>query len=367
MADSSEFKRRLVTNLPRDRSGPRSADRFVFQQNWALCKLMSLHEAGEDYLISFDHHEDVQVMDSEETPSQIEGYQIKTKGDGNWTVRAVTKQEEGTADPPSFLPSILGKLYSLKLLFPSETNTLQFVSNAPIRAKLQIDGKTQTKDVVLFEEFADNVKADIHASLQKELALTEPPVLEGLLQFAVTDIPLKEHNTYVTGKLANFLDHRYPGRPFRIVAIYRALLSEVAVRNNNQEPIATYDDLVHLKSISRTRFEEILVAAGVSLFELKWDTIEGRLNSENAPLPLVQGLKREWENVTLDRISRADVLHLRLWEIVSQACVSNQHLPTLLAAVEAAYLEVISNIDPSWPFSEMYLKTAVILGIYEPQ
>jgi Cap4-like dsDNA endonuclease family protein len=56
LADALDFKQRLVDKPPRDRSGPRTSDRFVFQQDWALCRLMSLHGTTQDYVITFDHH-----------------------------------------------------------------------------------------------------------------------------------------------------------------------------------------------------------------------------------------------------------------------------------------------------------------------
>jgi hypothetical protein len=328
---------------------------------------MSLHQVFNDYVVTFDHHEDVQVLDSENAPTKIEGYQVKTKASGNWTIKAITKREPGEGDNHPLLPSILGKLYTLKLQFPGEAKTLQFVSNMPLSVKLKIDDKVQTKDHLLFEELASGVQIVLAEHLKTELSLADAPPLIGLLQFTVTDIPLKSHDVYVRGKLADFLEKIYPARAFRIVPIYRALLSEVAVRNNNQEAIDTYDELVRLKSISRSQFAGLLVAAGVTRMELTWDTIENRLNSEQAPLTMVQGVRREWEGVELDRISGPDVVHLRLWGIIARCCAGHRATAALTDAVEAVYLQVALEIDPSWPFSEMYLKAAIILSLYEPQ
>jgi hypothetical protein len=66
----------------------------MYQQTWALCHLLLLHEANADYVITFYHHEDVSVLDSETDPKQICGFQIKTNS-GNWTVKALLKREKG--------------------------------------------------------------------------------------------------------------------------------------------------------------------------------------------------------------------------------------------------------------------------------
>lgn len=328
---------------------------------------MSLHQVSSDYVVTFDHHEDVQVLDSENAPTKIDGYQVKTKASGNWTPKAIIKQEPGEGDNHALLPSILGKLYKLKQQFPGEAQTLQFVSNMPLKVKLKADDKAQTKDHLLFEELESGAQTLLAEHLKMELSLAEAPSLIGLLQFTVTDVPLKGHDVYVRGKLADFLEKIYPARPFRIVPIYRALLSEVAVRNNNHEAIDSYEDLVRLKSISRSQFDGLLTTAGVTRMELKWDTIEDRLNSEHAPLQMVRGVRREWEDVELDRISGPDVVHLRLWEIIARCCSAHRATPNLRDAIEAIYPQVALEIDPSWPFSEMYLKAAIILDLYEPQ
>ncbi len=87
------------------------------------------------------------------------GPQIKTKAEGKWTIKAITKQASGSGEPPSLLPSILAKLYTLKIQFPSEAKMLQFVSNAPLKAKLKSDGKVQSKDHLSFEEPRNWTKA----------------------------------------------------------------------------------------------------------------------------------------------------------------------------------------------------------------
>jgi hypothetical protein len=91
-----DLKTRLIQIAPRDRSGATASDRFIYQQTWALCHLLLLHEANSDYVITFDHHEDVSVLDSETDPKQISGFQITTSK-GNWTVKALLKREKDKA------------------------------------------------------------------------------------------------------------------------------------------------------------------------------------------------------------------------------------------------------------------------------
>ena len=136
-----DLKSRLIQAPPRDLSGPLASDRFTYQQTWALCHLLGLHQSGNDYVVIFDHHEDVSTLDSEEQPTILIGYQIKTKDPGRYTIPALLKQEKGAGNPPSPLPSILGKLFDLKVRFPTEVKLVAIVSNASVSVRLKSDGK----------------------------------------------------------------------------------------------------------------------------------------------------------------------------------------------------------------------------------
>jgi hypothetical protein len=45
---------------------------------------LELHQSGNDYVVIFDHHEDVSTLDSEEQPTILIGDQIKTKDPGRF-------------------------------------------------------------------------------------------------------------------------------------------------------------------------------------------------------------------------------------------------------------------------------------------
>jgi hypothetical protein len=136
-----DLKTQLISVHPRNLSGANASDRFAYQRTWALCHVMELHASGEDYVVIFDHHEDVSVLDSEDAPNSIKGYQIKTKNSGNFTLQAMLKREAGGGQPPTCLPSILGRLYDLKIRFPEDTKLLAVVSNTSFSLRLSSDGK----------------------------------------------------------------------------------------------------------------------------------------------------------------------------------------------------------------------------------
>ena len=67
----------LLTGVPREFSGSTTANRYDFQANFAILKLIELHESAGDYRIAFDYFDDVVVLDSATNPGKIYLYQVK--------------------------------------------------------------------------------------------------------------------------------------------------------------------------------------------------------------------------------------------------------------------------------------------------
>lgn len=109
----ADFLDIFAEQKPRESAGARSSNRFDYQKNWAFCELIDLQLNGEDYLIVFEHHEDIVVLNSETSPTSAKFYQVKSKKTGNWTVNSLVKNESDDK-----LSSIIGKLYGNQHLFP---------------------------------------------------------------------------------------------------------------------------------------------------------------------------------------------------------------------------------------------------------
>jgi hypothetical protein len=359
------FKDRLAQITPRDVSGSRSSDRFVYQQTWALCRLLLLHQAQADYVMTFDHHEDVTILDSENDPTSMSGFQIKT-ADSNWTIASLLKRKTGKGEEQTLLASILGKLYDLKEKFPSEVKQLAFVSNTSVSVRLKSTGKKATdQKQTSFDALDERDQKQIADALKAEANLQVEPVLSRLLEFVRSDLPLDGHDTYGRGRLAEFLNALFPKKKFQVHVLFGALLSEVAARNNNQDSVDTFEDFIKHKSLSRSRFSQILDQAGVSHKSVDWLEVSHRLNLDNAPLSYIQGVRQQWDSVTIDRLARRDVPFTRLWQAVEARCNKYESVSDLYKTTEAVFAEVVQTLRKEWGFLPSYVRTCIIVKIYE--
>jgi hypothetical protein len=242
---------------------------------------------------------------------------------------------------------------------------LQFVSNAPYRIKLKPDGKVNLAiNLIRFDDLGDASSKELIEALTAEMLLSKAPTLSNVFELKVSEISLQDHATHTRGKLVDALEQLYPGQTFSIPAIYRALLGEITARNNNSEPIDSFDVLLRKKSLSRSRFSEILKECGISKTIPKWATAEQNLIADQAPFPLIRALEREWDGVLLDRLERrGDIIYVRMRQAIRNAVEESKHHPTLLQIVNDGMTNLKRSAD--WSYTEIYLKTCILVQTYE--
>src|SRR4051812_13632329 len=104
LVQGMSFGQQIVAKPPRERAGSLAANRFGYQLDWALCRLLELHAEGKDYVVVIDLHDDVLVFDSATDPQSVICYQIKTKDSGSWSRANLLYRKKGKDGP---LASIL--------------------------------------------------------------------------------------------------------------------------------------------------------------------------------------------------------------------------------------------------------------------
>ena len=56
----------IVAKKPRENAGALAANRFAYQLDWGLKKLLELEESNLPYTIIFDYQDDILVLDSDD-------------------------------------------------------------------------------------------------------------------------------------------------------------------------------------------------------------------------------------------------------------------------------------------------------------
>ena len=146
----------LVKAVPMDNGGQFGGRGLSFQRDWAICHLLELHLNDNNYIVIFEHHDDVTVTSTDDSENLITFYQIKSKKSGNWSVGDLLKTAPKTENTPT---SILGKMFIKHFMFPECTIAVKFVSNMPL--SLKGISNVENDSEVCLENVDDKTKAKI--------------------------------------------------------------------------------------------------------------------------------------------------------------------------------------------------------------
>lgn len=309
MTDTSSALKDLLLATPREQSGSLASNRFDYQRDWTICKILELHQLPADYLVLCDYHEDVVILNSEEDPTLASFIQIKTRKTSNWTINSLLSQKKSETGP--LLNSILGKLYSCYLRARTFTEELRFVSNAFFNFRLQNReaGLSRTGINCSELDWKEIERINTKLSLEHDIVcnLPENPVLH----FEVASLSLLDHSAHVKGKIAEFLDHL--AIKSQITAMYRILFDEIKRSSSYEGYIDNFHELAKRRGIGRSKIERLIqdMQATPNPDEI-WNEIRERLLFEGASALKVRRLRRIWSTCEVDRMdaTRDDIREL---------------------------------------------------------
>ena len=331
---------RLVQTPPRETSGSRSANRFSYQKNWALCLLLELHGTRDNYVLILDFHDDVIVLDSDNNPTGVEFYQIKTKTKGEMSLQYLLDKKEDNG------LSILGKLFSNIAAFPDDTKSLNIVSTAPFGVTLAATSKKTDKTATLLSELSPNEIAKVMAALKEEHNLTTLPDIASIVWFIVSDLSLKDCDTHSRGKLSDFLQTTFPDKTFPVTTVYRTLISEIQRRNDWEQRPASVDDLLSVKAISKKQFETMLAAIpdNKNVDKAIADGIS-ELRAENVSYQTVEAIRGAARQYEVERMEYSNQAIQKLRDDIIALLRSKKATRTAYPSLCAKMLDITTAIN----------------------
>jgi len=364
------LKEHLIKVPIREKAGPTSASRFDYQKDWSICKLIEYHKIKSDYVIIFDWHEDLVIMDSESNPQRIEFYQIKGKKSGNWKVSDLIRSETGKDG--KVLLSIIGKLYDCKSKFDFGTSSLNFVSNARFQVDLEVTlPSSLTKDDICIIELKSEEKAKIKNKIKTEHSLSIDPIYEDITFLRVIDLSLDGSKEHTQGKISEFLNSIFPNKNFNIPNVYRMLFDEVKRRSGYSKDNITYEDLLSNKAIGKSQFEQIMEATGINKnYDEIWNRLDVKLQNDGLSFQATKNLKQAWKKLELERMNpNNDYLYklIDTLKAIANESESNGTLNNLklIECVESIYNTFNKTVVIPVSYDLNFIKAIILSEIYD--
>lgn len=246
---------RLASIQPSDTAGATAKNRFDYQRDWILCRMLELYETGHDFIVVCDYHDDVLVLDADPACASVDFFQVKTKAADRFTVGRLLnrkKLKDGAGH------SILGKLYAHRFTFAGVVGSTTLVTNLHPRMQAAVPPSIEDRVRWTVIDLASDVQNMIKDKLADELASLGTVMLDDSLKFETTPLPVAGHDTFARGLLAEFL-HRLDGHgEHPVLALYRAVVDEIDRRSGREGAFETSSDLVEHKCVTRSMFEVVL-------------------------------------------------------------------------------------------------------------
>lgn len=277
-----------------EEGGAISADRFDYQKNWALARLLTLHQGSGNYVLLCELHEDIAVLDCPDQPSRASFYQIKTSAKSAWTLKKLTNRKKGKSG--DVLPSILGRLCAKASQLKQQQVTFQFVTNVGSGYGFPVSEKaSEPSGERLFEVLKPTEWEVMRTCLADELGEDFDEPFREQLTVSIAQIHLDTHNETAVGLVTNFLDQHVKGSHIRPKAFYRTLFDELRRRTVAKRPSGTISEVCSAKGIDRASFNLMLDSArSVAPAAGAWANVLAELHKDNVPFPVRAKLREAY-------------------------------------------------------------------------
>lgn len=327
----------LAAHRPREKAGSRTSARYEFQAHVAILKIIDLHEGGSDYRAIFDHFDDLLILNHPNNADRIRLYQIKGKGSGRWTTKAIAKVVAAEIPPRS----IIGKMYQNLAVFGDAVDSIGFVSNVPFVMKLVDSTMTNEDHISIYgRDLHNDEHAIFNSALDADFPRTDRLPCDGLLLFERTSLGLRDQGIFVTGRLVSWLEKvgRSEGVPIR--SLYQSLFQTVVEKTGVTSEFLDLEDLYAQKSLCRADIEKLLNrASGQPRFLQSWSIVERELaRYEKTPIQMIK-IKSACVRYLRARASResAAMTFVSLFRSGLAAVSDLPSCTSLMEVVEAVY------------------------------
>ncbi|WP_299779703.1 dsDNA nuclease domain-containing protein [uncultured Formosa sp.] len=352
------LKEKLKNIIPRENSGSISSNRFDYQKDWAICKLIELSKQ-KDFLLAFEFYEDIIVFDSSENPKTIDFFQIKTKGKGKHSISTLLKKNKGS--------SILGKLFNNKINFEKETNSLSIISNCDY--KIELKNKNFVGIKICCNEVDKNEAKRIAEDLSSELSITWLNEYFDILFFEKSNLTIEHHSDLTQQKLNKFIENKFIDLKYNPSLAYTTIFDEVKRKNNFEKSLNTFDELVKYKSFSKSDFDKIInvvASEPYRLTKLKSEILN-RLDSEKVSIVFRRSFQKNWSSAEIEYLKPNNLLFQKLVKLINRTIELKESLldDNLLNSMNKIYIEVLNNkfVQEQLIFDDDFIKILILKNL----
>lgn len=285
----------------REKAGSRTFDKYSFQYNWALYRIISEHENLNEYAVIIELHEDVVICNSlDASLAQFEFNQVKTTTTSFNTHQLVVKKKSGS--------SILGKLVQNvhDKPFSDKVSSLNLIATSKFTLELKKKGielKSITKD-----DLSNQQIIALENELIKEIGISKLPAN---IKFIISDLPDSNYQTFLIGAIAELINKIFPGSYSNAQDIYTILIDELYRKGKVTYDFTKWDEFLKDKALTSLQVTKVINQytnlKDEAKIEAEFIDICRELGLKSIQIKL---LKRSFSRYRRQRISNTSTLQL---------------------------------------------------------
>lgn len=248
---SETAAQQLIEFAPDDNSGSSSSNRYAYQKNWALFKMLELEQLGRDYMIVMDYHDDIVIIDTSLEGNNIDFYQVKTKKENYWRPGELTAS--GKDANGGIKHSILGKLLKHFIDF-CKAKDYYFVTDSFLSPGSIVKGKDYDNAKIPFTKLTEEIQNSIKNSIKKELSTINNDVWDHFY-ISQQQLSTDKYKDTIIGLIQRFIDKRLPKAEISSSTLYDSLFSEIESVQDYEGYISDETVLTVRKSFKHSDFK----------------------------------------------------------------------------------------------------------------
>jgi len=360
-----KIKENIIQVRPRENSGPIASNRFDFQKNWAICKILELHQKPDDYMLTLEYFDDIIVFDSSSDPKKISFFQVKTNKSPNWTLNSLTARKKGKN---GLLNSHLGNLYDHLEKFGDAVETLNFVTNNKIKGILNNNIKCEDTDEFCCSNLEKGALDKIIVDLKLEHSLNTLKAFEKITYFKLGELSIDKHTELTKALLADFLDNNLPTVKYQIAPLYKSIFDEIRKKSNFEKTILNFEELKLKKSVSRKDFDSYInELKKTEDFKSVRTSIENRLNAEKVGFDKIKLFLKHSSIYEIKRMNYNDKYLLNIENKINELIKKNtiDFSNGLYNCMEQVYSNSTELIADNSTIDSEMIKVIILHKLYE--
>jgi len=245
-----------LVSIPQSERGGEIAQRgFDYQTCWALSQMLEYELDEKNYVFIFEYHDDVLILDDQNSPTSLSFAQVKTK-ETHWTASSLCSS---TKRKPV---SIIGKLFIHYKNFAEYSPKLLFVTNASFNLCDENGGKSCFGANEVKTAHQNNFKK----AIKDQVELDDSSIDLSVMRFVQSSLSLEDHKTHLKGKLCDFLSKKFGDSTNLSIDTLTSLLEQTCREKSKVKSadIIDFSDLISRKGFSSESLNTVLDSLHVS-------------------------------------------------------------------------------------------------------